>query len=64
MTERPHLIDDRACWCAPWVEQPCRHCQGESWSARCVVCAGSGWEAAYDEEAPTVAIHRAQEDGP
>jgi hypothetical protein len=52
------------CWCNPRIEQPCRHCQGEVWSASCTFCAGTGWEAAYDTETPSVVIHTSQEPTP
>jgi hypothetical protein len=62
MTDRDHHTEGWDCWCGPRVEQPCRHCQGEVWSASCVFCAGSGWEPAYDDETPAVVIHQRQEE--
>jgi len=64
VNERTHRTEDRDCWCQPRVEQPCRHCQSESWYASCVFCGGRGWEAAYDQETPAVVIHTPQEDAP
>lgn len=62
MSTKAHTTDGWDCWCGPRVEQPCRHCQGESWYASCVSCAGSGWEAAYDQETPAVVIHTVHEE--
>lgn len=62
MSERAHSTEGRDCWCQPRAQQPCRHCQGEHWYASCTFCAGTGWEAAYDEETPAVVIHRHVED--
>lgn len=52
-----HILEGRTCWCHPRVEQVCRDCQGDEGHLACQRCAGTGWEAAYDADAPAVVIH-------
>lgn len=53
-----HNVDDWSCWCQPRVEQPCPACEGRHGETRCEQCAGTGWVAAYDPDAPAVIVHQ------
>jgi len=52
-----HSVNDKRCWCNPWLVQPCRECDGDVIEG-CWRCKGEGIEPVYDLSEDIIVLHR------
>lgn len=56
-----HMTDDPDCWCGPEILQPCPECiekADDKPNPDCFRCEGRGLVDEYDEDMPSLIVHR------